>query len=147
MEWRTDNVGGIPLEDLPGDYFGFIYKITNKTKGRIYVGKKNFWFKRKRRYGKKEIARMEDKRARKFEYITYESDWRTYMSSSHNKELYEDFNNGDEFEKEILYLVRNENQLLYYEVKYQFIEEVLETNSYNDNISGRHYRNIFNYEQ
>lgn len=135
MDWIVDE------KDLPGDYYGFIYKITNLDNGKIYIGRKNFYTKRKRRFGKREIAKMEDKRARKWEWVIKESNWKTYNSSS--KELKKDIKNGAKIKKEILHLVKDENKMVYYETKYQFIHSVLEKGSYNRNILGRFYRTIF----
>ena len=39
--WIYDNE---PFEsDAIGNYFGFVYYITNKTTGRKYIGRKYFW--------------------------------------------------------------------------------------------------------
>lgn len=138
-EWIiTENV---KIEDLPGKYFGFIYKITNLANNKVYIGRKNFYTRRKRRFGKKEIAKMKDKRSKKYEWVVKESNWKTYSSSS--KELKEDIKNGDEIKREILFLVKKENQMVYFETKFQFIYSVLEEGSYNKNILGRFYKTIF----
>lgn len=138
-EWII--VENVKIEDLPGKYFGFIYKITNLANNKIYIGRKNFYTRRKRRFGKKEIAKMKDKRSKKYEWVVKESNWKTYNSSS--KELKEDIKNGDEIKREILFLVEKENQMVYFETKFQFIYSVLEEGSYNRNILGRFYRTIF----
>lgn len=135
MDWIVEE------EDLPGKYFGFIYKITNLDNGKFYIGRKNFRTRRKRRFGKREIAKMEDKRGRKYEWVIKESDWKTYNSS--NKFLKEDIKAGASIKKEILHLVEDEIQMTYWETKYQFKNSVLENDTYNDNILGRFYRKIF----
>jgi hypothetical protein len=37
-------------EDIynPEDYLGFVYKITNLTDGKFYIGKKYFWYNKKK---------------------------------------------------------------------------------------------------
>jgi hypothetical protein len=53
---------------VPG-YYGFTYRITNLIDQRQYLGRKVFWFRRKKK--------------------VFESDWRDYFGSS--KELLADF--------------------------------------------------------
>ena len=69
-----------------------------------------------------------------------ESDWQTYWGSC--KPLLEDIKRlgEDKFYKEILDLAWSSKHLSYLEAKYQFKTDVLETNSYNDNIQARYYR-------
>lgn len=125
---------------LPGDYYGFIYKITDLESGKIYIGRKSFWSRRKRKFGKREIAKMEDKRAKKWEWQVKETDWNNYASS--NKELKKKIDNGLQVKREIIKLVRTKEQMTYWETKYQFVYEVLEKDTYNDNILGKFYRKI-----
>ena len=70
------------LADMPEDVFGFIYKITNGKTNEFYIGKKQVVSVRKRNFGKREIAALEDKRMKKYEMITKESDWKQYRSSN-----------------------------------------------------------------
>ena len=37
----------------PEDYLGFVYKITNLTDGKFYIGKKYFWYNKKKKLTKK----------------------------------------------------------------------------------------------
>lgn len=127
------------INDLPKGTFGFVYVVYNLDNGRIYCGKKQLIFSRKKKRSKK--ARKEKDSRRRFDQIVTESDWLTYNSSC--KPLLEDIKNGAKIKKEILLTVKTKRQLSYYEVKYQFAFNVLETNSYNDNIGGRYFRNIF----
>ena len=47
-----------------GDYYGFVYRITNTTNGKQYIGRKYFTQKRKPKGGKRKV--------------TSESDWKRY---------------------------------------------------------------------
>jgi len=123
------------------NFEGFVYKIVDVELDKIYIGKKVFWFRRKKRLGKRELAAMQDRRRSKTKLIVSESDWITYTGS--NKELNERIKDGAQITKEILRLCETKALMTYYETKFQFSEEVLEIDSYCDNINGKYYRKIF----
>ena len=56
-----------------GDYFGYVYLITNVTTGRKYIGRKYFYSRRKPR---------PDGTNKKRRRVTSESDWKKYYGSS-----------------------------------------------------------------
>jgi len=125
----------------PEDWFGFVYVIKNKVTGRIYVGKKVFWNNLKKKLTKTELAeQVGPGRKPTHKRVTKESNWITYWGS--NKELLADIKElGEEnFERRILKLCKSKKELTYYELHYQCKEEVLLTNTYNDNILGKFYR-------
>jgi hypothetical protein len=127
----------------PQDYFGFVYKITNLTNGKFYIGKKYFYHTSNVKLGKKELAVLPVTRGRKSttKQVIKESDWRSYWGSS--KELQQDVKElGTEmFECIILKLCRDKKELTYYELHYQCTNEcLLSYNSYNDNILGKFFR-------
>lgn len=98
------------LGERPPMTYGFIYQITNKKDGRIYIGKKSFG------HGKS---------------------WETYTGSS--KELNDDIKKNGmlNFEFEMLQLAVDEKHLDYLEMKYLVINNVLErTDTYNKNVKG-----------
>ena len=114
MTWLYND---IPFEDI-ADYVGFVYLITNLQNGRKYIGKKNFYFSKTRTVkGKKKRTKVE-------------SDWKEYFGS--NKELLEDVEKlGQEnFKREIIKLCKSKGEFGYYEAKYQFENNVLESNDY-----------------
>ena len=82
MTWTYNGQPITELKDMPEDVFGFIYKITNGKTDEYYIGKKQVVSVRKRNFGKKEIAALEDKRMKKYEMVHKESDWKTYRSSN-----------------------------------------------------------------
>lgn len=129
------------LDTVHEDYFGFIYLIRNQLDGRIYVGKKQFAFKRKVAIAKKNQVGNKKK---EIKYV--DSGWKKYWGSC--KLLQEDLKAlGEEnFTREILYFARNKAELTYYELLYQLTHEVLLKPSYNGWISARVYKKNLNYE-
>ena len=126
------------IEKIPKDYIGFIYLIVT-YEGRKYIGKKNFFTKRKRKFGKKESALITDKRKKLWEHVIKESDWKTYIGS--NKELQKDIAQGVKYDKYIIDYARSKKQLSYKETKQLYINEVLESDKwYNSNINGKFFR-------
>ncbi len=134
------------LSDCPPDAIGFIYEITTST-GKKYIGKKNLYSVRKRKFGKKEAALVTDKRKKLYEMVKKDSGWAKYTGS--NKELNEDIKNGIDFTKKILQFAYTKKQLAYLETKALFVNEVLEphTNYYNSNIGGKFYPKDVIYEK
>ena len=86
-----------------GDYYGFVYCITNTSTGQKYIGRKYFVQKRKPKGGKRRV--------------TSESDWKKYYGSS--DELKRDIkeNGRDTFKREILSLHTTLGKVNYEETK------------------------------
>ena len=105
----------------PEDYIGFVYKITNLTDSKFYIGKKYFWYNKKKKLTKKQLAELPPGPGRKptHEIVRVESDWKTYWGSS--KELLESVRvlGEDHFECMILMPCKTKKQLTYYEMHYQ----------------------------
>jgi hypothetical protein len=116
-----------------GDHFGFVYRITNKTTGRKYIGRKYFW----------SFRTPPGKKRR----VKQESDWKKYYGSC--PELKEDIKNynKENFNREILSLHKAKGDCNYEETKQLFINNVLTESLddgtpayYNSNILGRYMR-------
>lgn len=132
MIWKYN---GLDFTEVPKNMEGFVYLITNNTNNRKYIGKKNFWTRRK----DKKTGRRKKK----------ESDWKTYYGSC--DELKEDILliGKENFTREILYLCPHKKSMSYYEIYEQFIRNVLmEDDYYNTNIEGKFFAterdNIYN---
>ena len=118
-----------------GDFFGFVYRITNLQSGKQYIGRKYFYQFRKPR-GK----------SRK---VKSESDWKKYYGSS--DELNTDRKSiGNEcFKREIISLHTTKGWVNYEETKQLFLNNVLSEseNFYNSNILGRYMKKDYYNEQ
>lgn len=115
-----------PFDEVDKEMEGFVYLITNLTNNKKYIGKKNFWERRK-----------DPKTGRR---KTKESSWRSYFGSC--DELKEDVKllGADKFKREILYLCPHKKSMSYYETYEQFRRNVLlKEDYYNTNISGNFY--------
>jgi hypothetical protein len=125
-------------------YYGFIYKIVNKANGKFYIGKKIFQNSLKKKISQKELAEHQGKGRKPTHLrIQKESNWKSYWGS--NKDLLADVKllGEENFEREIIKLCVTKKQHTYYELYYQCICNVLECDSYNDNILAKFYRRDF----
>lgn len=141
MTWIYNGSFITELNDMPEGTIGFIYKITNGKTGEYYIGKKNVLSTRKRKFGKKEIALLTDKRLKTYEMITSQSDWKSYRSS--NKQVQEWFKDteNDQLELRILRFCSSTKSLTYYELQEQFSHDVLgDIRALNDNLLGKFFR-------
>ena len=116
-----------------GEYYGFVYRITNTTTQKSYIGRKYFYQKRKPRGGKRRV--------------TSESDWKRYYGSSDDlKQDIRSLGRGS-FRREILSLHTTLGKVNYEETKQLFLHNVLmealddgTPMYYNSNILGRYMR-------
>jgi len=126
---------------------GFVYCTTHIPSGKGYIGKKFLVHTQKRKLAKKDLKVYEGSPGRppKYKLVSKESDWKTYYGS--NKQLLELLNSEkkENFQREILRLCISKKRLTYYEMKYQFIHEVLEKPDeyFNDNILGKFFTRDF----
>ena len=116
-----------------GDYYGFVYLITNQSNKRQYIGRKYFWSHRAPPGKKRKVKQ--------------ESDWKKYYGSC--PELKEDVKKyGKEiFSRVILSLHKTKGLCNYEETKQLFLNNVLSESLdngvpafYNSNILGRYMR-------
>jgi len=135
------------MKRQPLEYYGFVYRISvadsedlpKEIRERIYIGKKQFTYNRKRRLSKKKRKETGKRVIRE----QVDSKWLGYFGS--NKQLIEDVKIFGEkyFKREILHLCYSKAQLSYYEVKEQIGHNVLSINSYNGWISCKIFKNRF----
>ena len=115
-----------------GDYYGFVYRITNTNNSKSYIGRKYFVQKRKPKGGKRKV--------------TSESDWKRYYGSS--DELKRDIKDlgRENFRREILSVHKTLGRVNYEETRQLFLNNVLTESVdglpkyYNSNILGRYMR-------
>ena len=116
-------------------YLMSLYDIKTGELKYQYIGKKNIYSKRKRSFGKKEVASMKDKRGKKYEYVIKESDWKTYLSSN---SFIKDNVNKYKIKREILMFSTNDMDLKYKEAKEIICRDALEMDLFlNDGFSLR----------
>ena len=139
MSWIYQNRIIEALEEVPTGAIGFVYKISAKSSGKFYIGKKQLFTNRRVKITNKEKLESGNNR-RKFKQVVKESDWKSYCSSS--KELQQEFKNlgEDAFQKEILEFCFDKRSLSYKEVWWQFKLDVLANDTWNANILSRFFR-------
>lgn len=115
-------------EMLTRENYGFVYKITNLLTGRMYIGRKYFYSKRKRKL--------------------IESDWKEYYGSCDELILDIKAHGANNFKREILSLHATRGAVNYYENVELFSRDVLFTKNpdgtrtyYNSNIMSRYFCN------
>lgn len=105
------------VEDI-GNYIGFVYMITNLRTNMRYIGKKNFYFsKSKQVKGKKKRYKVE-------------SDWKDYFGSNEELNHHVNIFGQDQFKREILRFCESKGEMSYFEAKYQFQYDVLESDQF-----------------
>lgn len=112
------------LDVVPDEMEGFVYLIENLINNKKYIGKKNFWERRK--------DRKTGRRKKK------ESNWKSYNSSC--DELIADVKElgVDNFRKTILYLCPHKKSMSYFETLEQFKRNVImREDYYNTNVEGK----------
>jgi len=116
LNWKYN--GKDFTEDLVGNNYGFVYRITNLTNGRQYIGKKFFY-----------SAKTKQVKGKKKKYKA-SSNWQTYYGSSDNltKDVLQ--LGHENFNREILHLCLTKGECGYLEAKEQFRNNVLETDNY-----------------
>lgn len=143
--WYHNNKIIYSIEDLPENAHGIIYKISRIDDGKFYIGKKNLYSERNVKMGKKEAAKITDKRRKLTKKVKKESDWKSYYGSEDIlkrdvKELGEEM-----FKREIIHVCFNKKSLTYQELRHQFLNGCLESdNCFNGNIAGKFFRKDIN---
>ena len=115
------------ITEIPEEYVGFVYLITNTVTGRKYIGKKLSKF-RKTTYRVVKLKNGNKKRKKIRSKI--DSDWQEYYGS--NDELNKDVEQlgTENFTREILYYCKSKAECSYIEAREQFARRVLESDEY-----------------
>jgi hypothetical protein len=110
-----------------GKYVGYVYVIESLIDGKLYIGRKYFYSRRKPKGATRRVKK--------------ESDWKTYYGSSDTvKKLIEE-HGKENFRRVILSLHTTEGDCNYEEVRQQFLNNVLEDDRFlNENINGKWHR-------
>ena len=125
---------------IPENAEGFVYEMQATIDGKLvkYIGKKNFYSSVKKRFGKKALAQVTDKRTKKYTVVKKVS-YENYYSS--NKVLQDAHKAGVIIKRFMVRICFSKTELTYHETKFQFVREVLEKEEYlNANILGRFYK-------
>ncbi len=104
-------------DDIPADAVGFVYLLTHKETGLKYIGKKNF-------YSKRKLPPLKGKKRKRT--VIKESDWYEYTGSNGwtSEQAPEDFH------REILHICNSAGVLSYMEVVEQIDRRVLIDDTY-----------------
>ena len=116
---------GKPVDNIPDEFEGFVYLITNLTNGRMYIGKKLAKFKTTK-------PPLKGKKNKRRGYK--ESDWKTYWGSSDKLNADVAELGEKNFTREILYLCKSRAEMSYIEAREQFDRRVLESDEYYNGI-------------
>ena len=122
MNWTYK---GEEITEIPDEYEGFVYLITNLTNNQKYIGKKLAKFKTTK-------PPLKGKKNKRRGYK--ESDWKTYWGSSDRLNADVAALGEDKFTREILYLCKGRGEMSYIEAREQFDRRVLETDDYYNGI-------------
>jgi hypothetical protein len=125
--WYYENKE-ISDEDIK-EYVGFVYRITNLTNSKSYIGKKLFKSTR--------TKTIKGKRKK----VKSDSGWRDYFGSNGLLKADVEALGADKFRRDILHLCKSKGTANYLEMKEQIDRRVLESDDwYNDQIYVRVHR-------
>tara|TARA_R110002096_G_scaffold69149_10_gene166477 strand:- start:383 stop:826 length:444 start_codon:yes stop_codon:yes gene_type:complete len=125
--WLYEGSTFEPDEELLKDLVGFVYLVTEEATGMKYIGKKLFWKPKTLPVTKTRLKKIKTK---------VQSDWMKYYGSNELlKELVKE-SGGVGYKREILRMCKSKGDCSYYEAKYQFQYEVLESKEYYNQFIG-----------
>jgi len=123
------------INEIPEEYIGFVYLITNTISGKKYIGKKLAKF-AKTTY--KVVKLKNGTKKRKKIRGKIESDWKDYYGSSDALTADVLKLGKENFTREILFFCKTKSECSYIEAREQFKHKVLESEDwYNGHIQVR----------
>lgn len=125
--WLYDEQEYEPTQEELSSWVGFVYEIEDKTNGKKYVGKKNFWSTRR-------LPPLKGKTRKRVKKT--ESDWMTYYGSNDEVKLLVEQDGGERFIRKILRLCQSKGEMSYFEAKEQFDRNVLFSDEYYNEFIG-----------
>ena len=149
---------GEEITEIPKEFskfFGFIYTIEFPNTGEVYIGQKQIKLKNNRIIGKRELETYPDKRKLrrrkvkrgkdKGSWVYFEErfteDWQEYQSSSDI--VKQKIKDGEEYRKEILFFVKKQGLMNYYETREIICRGAMEDELFiNDHVGNYYKRNI-----
>ena len=114
-------------DETPEEYQGFVDEIEERSTGKKYIGKKNFW--------RPKILPKNSKRTRRVR-TRVESDWKKYFGSNKEVQALVESNGIENYKREILRLCKTKGEMSYYEAKLQFENDVLLSDQYYNEFIG-----------
>jgi hypothetical protein len=123
-----DNQELLELHVKAKSALGFVYKITRKSDGKFYIGKKLLFFKtKKKRKGKRAVRGLK------------ESDWKSYYGSSNDLKVDVAKLGKAAFTREVIHICQSKFQMSYLELLEQLKYNVMDckVNTYNGIINVR----------
>lgn len=128
------------LNEAPEGCAGFVYKISEVSTGKFYIGKKAFTHKTKKTLSRK--ARIALGGRKRIERGVKDSNWLKYWGSCQPLLQYMDeLGSKDGFDREVLKICRDKSSLSYYELKYMIEERVLfRDDCWNSNVAGKYFK-------
>lgn len=128
---------GLPPD--PGNYFGFIYKITHIPSGREYIGKKQYYNAKKPPGCSRRCADRQSKEWK--EKCWGPSNWRVYRGSSPSlSKFMESVNDDSQFTYEIICQCRSKAILHYMELRILWECDVMRTRM-EDGVTYKYFNN------
>ena len=147
--------GNVVTPDLiPIGSVGFVYAITdeythpllNWEKKVIYIGKKSLLSTTKKKISKRDQLKEKeitgDGRVHKVKKVVKGSGWENYLTSSIEvKKLL--LEHPERYSRIVIEFAHSKQHLSYLECKHIIVNSMLERETYNLNLMGKFYRNIF----
>ena len=109
-----------PLEDIPEDYIGFVYRIECLPTNQKYIGRKIF----------RSTLRKKVKNQTRRKKVVSDSGWKNYYGSSEYMKILLHTHGKENFKRTILYLCKSKSEMSYMETKEILVTDALIRDDY-----------------